>query len=71
MARIPIPKNPGTFRIVVARAGNYLVTNDRGGKNGINVACASEAQACEICRRLNEGDHDGEIHVPNNVPRRG
>ena len=67
MAKIAIPKNPGVFRVIIARAGNYLVTNDRGGKNGINIACASQAQADEICRKLNEGDHNGEIHAPNNA----
>jgi hypothetical protein len=71
MAKIPIPKNPGVFRIWMSpAAGNYIVTNDRGGKNGITIACTSRAQAEELCRRLNAGELDGEITVANRVKRR-
>jgi hypothetical protein len=71
MAKITIPKNAGHFRVGQSpTAGNYLVMNDRTGKNNIIFACISRAQADEFCRRLNGGEHDGEINVPNRVKRR-
>ena len=71
MAKITIPKNAGQFRVSrSALAGNHLVLNDRTGKNQIIIPCVSLAQAEELCRRLNAGEHNGEINVPNRVNRR-
>ena len=63
MAKITIPKNAGIFRIVIARAGNYLVRNDRSGKNHVFIPCQSRGEAEELRDRLNAGDHNGEITV--------
>lgn len=63
MARIKIPKNLGEVRIIIARAGNYAVCNDKTGKNQLIIACRDKAQAEEILRRLKEKDHDGELWV--------
>ena len=71
MAKVPIPKNAGQFRVGRSPiAGNYLVSNDRTGKNEVTIPCISREQAEEFCRRLNTGDHNGEINVPNRVKRR-
>jgi hypothetical protein len=70
MAKKTIPKNAGQFHVGrSALAGNFLVMNDRTGKNQILIPCTSQAQAEEYCRRLNEGDHNGEINVPNRIKR--
>ena len=65
MPKITIPKNAGQFRVVIARAGNYMVRNDKTGKNHVFIACKARKQAEEVRDRLNAGDHDGEINVPN------
>jgi hypothetical protein len=58
-----IPDKAGPYRIVTAMAGNPLVTNDKTGKKRVNIACRDHAQAEEVCRRLNEGEHNGSITV--------
>lgn len=63
MPKITLPANPGRFRIAKAIAGNYVVVNDKTGKNEVIIACRDRDQAEEICKRLNNGDHDGEIWV--------
>jgi hypothetical protein len=67
MPRKTIPKNPGTFRVTTAKAGNYLVLNDRTGKHRVRIPCRDRDQAEELCRRLNAGDHNGEVFVPGKV----
>jgi hypothetical protein len=59
-----IPDNAGTFRVSTARAGNFIVLNDRTGKNQVIMPCRTREQAEEICERLNSGDHNGQINVP-------
>lgn len=61
MPRYRIPKNAGLFHVVIAMAGNYAVANDKTGGNKIVVPCRDEATAKELCRKLNDEDHDGEI----------
>ena len=61
MARIQIPKNSGECQVIIASAGNYAVFNNKSGKNRIMIPCRDKAQADEIARRINTGDHDGEI----------
>lgn len=63
MARIQIPKNPGEFRIIIARAGNYAVCNDKIGNSKLIIPCRDKEQAEEILRRLREKDHDGELWI--------
>lgn len=64
MPKKTIPKNPGAFRVSIAKAGNYIVLNDRTGKNQVIIPCRDREQAEELCRRLNAGEHDGEVFVP-------
>lgn len=67
MAKKMLPKNPGTFRVSTAKAGNYIVLNDRTGKNQVIIPCRDRQQAEDLCRRLNAGEHDGEVFVSGNV----
>ena len=67
MATKTIPANAGQFRVETARAGNLIVINDRTGKNRVIIPVRSQAQADELCVRLNAGDHNGQVSVPNNV----
>jgi hypothetical protein len=62
MGRIAIPENPGVFRIVSSYAGTPLVTNDKTGKKRINIPCKTMKQAEQLCRRLNAGEHDGQVY---------
>jgi hypothetical protein len=44
-------------------AGTPLVMNERTGKTKVRIPCKSWEQAEEICRRLNENDHNGIIRA--------
>jgi len=62
MTRIRIPENAGRdFQIVVARAGNYAITNNKTGKNKVFIPCRDKAHAEEILKKLEEGNYEGEI----------
>ncbi len=63
MTRIRIPKNAGEFRIIIARAGNYAVWNNKTGKNKLFIPCKNKAQAEEILRRLRKRDHNDEMWI--------
>lgn len=63
MAIHHIPKNVGQCRVIIAYAGNPLVTNDKTGKSKLLIACKTHAQAIEMCERINRGDHDGAINA--------
>jgi hypothetical protein len=63
MAEHIIPEKAGPYRIIKSMAGTPLVLNDRTGKTKVRIPCKSWEQAEEICRRLNEGDHDGVIRA--------
>jgi hypothetical protein len=65
MAKRAIPENLGHFRVQTAKAGNYIVINDRTGKNKVVIPCKDHQQAVQLCERLNAGDHNGEVMVPN------
>ena len=62
MGRIQIPENPGQFRIEESYAGTPLITNGKSGKKKIHIPCKTMKQAQELCRRLNAGDHDGQVY---------
>jgi hypothetical protein len=63
MPKYMIPKNAGRFRVITARAGNWLVLNDRTGNSAIKIPCRTREQADEICEKLNSGNHQGEIRA--------
>ena len=61
MARIRIPKNAGKFQIVAVGRG-FAVANGKIGKSStILIPCKTRKQAEELCKKLNEKNHDGEI----------
>jgi hypothetical protein len=62
MARIQIPDNPGQFRVIDSYAGTPLVINNKTGKKRITIPCKTAKQAEELCRRLNAGEHDGQVY---------
>ncbi|HTU91158.1 MAG TPA: hypothetical protein VMF69_13855 [Gemmataceae bacterium] len=67
MPKKTIPANAGRFRVSIAKAGNYIVLNDRTGKNQVIIPCRDRDQAEELCRQLNAGEHNGEVFVPRRV----
>jgi hypothetical protein len=62
MGRITIPENPGVFRVVTSYAGTPLVMNDKTAKKQVLIPCKTTKQAEELCRRLNAGEHDGQVY---------
>lgn len=63
MPRYQLPKDTGRFRVVTSKAGKPLVINDKTGKHQIAICCRTTAQAEKLCKKLNEGDHNGEVWV--------
>ena len=63
MAKHFIPDKAGPYKIVTSYAGTPLVLNEWKGKKKVNIACGTWEQAEDICRRLNEDDHNGTIHA--------
>jgi hypothetical protein len=63
MTKIYIPKNLGECRIVIAKAGNYAVWNNKTGRNKLMIPCRDEAHAKDILRQLKENDHAGIIYA--------
>ncbi len=64
MARIIIPKNAGRdFQIITSYAGTPLLHNGKKGKNKVKIPCRDWEQAEELCERLKQGNHNGEVWV--------
>ena len=59
-----IPATATRFEIARARDGACLVVSATKGTGGVAIPCRDEAQAADVCARLNRGDHDGTIDVP-------
>lgn len=59
-----IPDDADAFEIVRSRDGSFAVVSETGGFRGVVIPCRDEAQANDVCDRLNRGDHDGTIDVP-------
>ena len=65
MPRFTIPGNLGRFHVERHYTGkHFLVMNDKTGKGAVCMPVAGKANADELCRRLNEGDHNGTVSVP-------
>ncbi len=63
MAIYEIPKNLGRVRVVMALGGVYAVWNGKDKKLKFEILCRSRAQAYEVAKKINSGDHDGTIDV--------
>lgn len=67
MSRMPIyeiPPDARRFEIVRSKEGSLMVVSDTRGTGGVAIPVRSDAQAQEVCDRLNRGDHDGSVDVP-------
>ena len=64
MAKFIVPKNVGTCVIVRGRTGLWTVTNNKGGKDAVFIPCKTRSEAEALRDRLNNGDHNGQINVP-------
>ena len=63
MAKYIIPENGGPYKVVRSMSDTPLVENDRSGRSKVRISCKSWEEAEEVCRRLNENDHNGVIHA--------
>lgn len=59
-----IPLSAKRFEIARSKDGSYIVVSDTKGTEGVVIPCRDEAQANEVCEKLNRGEHDGQIDVP-------
>lgn len=66
MAQFLVPKNAG--KCFVSRNWRaWTVTNRRNGQDRVFIPCKTKAEAEAICDRLNKGEHNGMINVPNHA----
>ena len=63
-----IPAIATRFEIARAKDDAFLVVSDTRGTAGVMIPCRDEAQAADVCARLNRGDHGGEIDIPLITP---
>jgi hypothetical protein len=61
MPRYQIPKDVGEVEVVLTKSGTYAVFSKPSGRHGLKIRCRDREQAEDICRRIREKDHDGEI----------
>lgn len=59
-----IPPSATHFEIAKSKDGSFVVVSDTKGTQGVVIPCRDEAQASEVCEKLNRGQHDGHIDVP-------
>lgn len=59
-----IPASATRFEIARSKEGSFLVVSDTRGIEGVAIPCRDEAQANDVCARLNRQEHDGQIDVP-------
>lgn len=59
-----IPPTATRFEIAMSKDGSFLVVSDTRGTEGVAIPCRDEAQANDVCAKLNRQEHDGQIDVP-------
>jgi hypothetical protein len=67
MAKFIVPENIGKCLVFQGLTGLWTVGNQQSGKNAVYVPCKTREEAERLCERLNTGDHNGQINVPQNV----
>jgi DNA gyrase inhibitor GyrI len=60
-----IPKNAGKVRVMMTLGGKYAVWNGKDGKAKFEILTRTRKQAEEVARKINTGNHGGEIDVSN------
>ena len=63
MALYKIPKNSGKFTVVTARGGHFCVWNRKTGIHEVLIPIRDRKLAQEVCQKLNNGEHNGQIEV--------
>jgi len=63
--RFIVPKQAGQCFVRTGPTGKPTVYNNQSGNNRICIPCNTRAEAEKIRDRLNSGDHQGEINIPN------
>ena len=67
MAKFIVPKNVGKCFVFRGGTGLWTVGNNQHGKNAVLIPCKSKEEADRLCEKLNTGDHNGQINIPQNA----
>jgi hypothetical protein len=67
MAKFLVPKNIGRCSVGTGGTGLWTVTNGQRGKNGVLIPCKTREEALSICEKLNTGNHNGQISIPDHA----
>jgi hypothetical protein len=60
-----IPPNIGKVRVMMASGGKYAVWNGKDRRMKFEILCRTRQVAEEVARKINAGEHNGEIEVLN------
>jgi len=60
-----IPPNIGKVRVMMALGGRYAVWNGKDKKLKFEILCRTRQTAEEVAKKINRGEHNGEIEVLN------
>ena len=63
MPRYIIPATVEKMRVLVTMAGTYAAWDGKKGRGGLVIPCRDKAHAEEVCRRINAGEHNGEVWI--------
>jgi hypothetical protein len=63
MALYKVPKNLGKVRVAMGLGGRFTVWNGKQGRGEFVILCRDRKQAEEVARKINAGEHAGEISV--------
>lgn len=64
MAKFIVPKGIGKCNVLHHWQSLWTVSNGQRGKNAVFIPCKTREEADDICERLNTGDHNGQINIP-------
>jgi hypothetical protein len=58
-----VPPNTGKVRVAMTQGNKFTVWNGKQGQHEFAIICRDRKQAEEVAKKINNGDHKGEVVV--------
>ena len=58
-----VPPNTGKVRVAMTAGNKFTVWNGKQGQHEFAIICRDRKQAEEVAKKINSGDHKGEVVV--------